>query len=549
MKNDATRSRSGRGNGGARGSGTGSGGGKSGGGNLFMRGLRAGSSVLKRFSKLKLKAFSRAEKKIGDATVKSLGVQSSVSLSEQTGEFEAHNLPDEWREALKETFGLPPQLCTCVEVPGYASPIPTVLQEMKEYLRFNRGYEAEGIFRKAPNKVEFERIKEQIRKGTFKACKDIHCISNLIKVWFRELPKKILNEAPYGEIQQMSDSKGSEARAIKLMGKFKEPYKSLLFWLIDTCVEVIKRKAQNRMSAQALAIVIAPNLYKTPVFMAGDVHSSLEAMKKTKQYTLFWCLLVKWRARERAEGKVLLVDDAEGDGSMGRPPSDLPPELPPGAPPRGGPPVAPPAYPSVPPPLGKPALRKKRQGEVVTLRPAPPTLPTSLPPTARARVSTSSRPAPPTAEEFKKQPPPPSSVPPSSAEPARPTPRKSRRTSSSGAPIPPLPPRNRKSSARLSRGSFSGVLPAADAPSGPPPKGLVPGLPGDEPPSPPIGGAAPGELVVDGLGAPPELPPPGARGPPPDADLGEAPSVPPDDLPPGPPPGVGSSTPQVLDLF
>jgi hypothetical protein len=37
-------------------------------------------------------------------------------------------------------------------------------------------------------------VKSQINQGKFTSCKDVNCISNLLKVWFRELPQPLLAE-------------------------------------------------------------------------------------------------------------------------------------------------------------------------------------------------------------------------------------------------------------------------------------------------------------------------------------------------------------------
>ena len=51
-----------------------------------------------------------------------------------------------------------------------------------------------GIFRLAPDASECDFIKKKLDDATFKdqeTC-DVNCMSNLIKVWFRDLPINIL---------------------------------------------------------------------------------------------------------------------------------------------------------------------------------------------------------------------------------------------------------------------------------------------------------------------------------------------------------------------
>lgn len=49
-----------------------------------------------------------------------------------------------------------------------------------------------GVFRLQPDKAEAQRVKDEINSGTFAQCSDVCCISNLIKVWFREMPAQLL---------------------------------------------------------------------------------------------------------------------------------------------------------------------------------------------------------------------------------------------------------------------------------------------------------------------------------------------------------------------
>ncbi len=44
-----------------------------------------------------------------------------------------------------------------------------------------------------------------------------------------------------------------------------EPFASLLYWILDLCVLISSHSAVNKMTPQNLAIVFAPNLFKTMV--------------------------------------------------------------------------------------------------------------------------------------------------------------------------------------------------------------------------------------------------------------------------------------------
>jgi hypothetical protein len=143
-------------------------------------------------------------------------------------------------------------------VDGYASRIPSILLQMKKYLLENGGLQSEGIFRIAPDNDACTAVKRQFEESRFEKCDDINIIANLIKVYFREMPVKLLQSANPKSIS----SAETEAEFRAIVNKLKEPEKSLFLWLVDMCIEMYA--PVNRMTARNLAIVVAPNIFDTP---------------------------------------------------------------------------------------------------------------------------------------------------------------------------------------------------------------------------------------------------------------------------------------------
>lgn len=242
--------------------------------------------------------------------VTGMELKSGINVSSD-GKLEATDLPMAWSKALKATFGLPPQLCTVSKVPGYVSPIPTILEDMKTMLTNLNGFHSEGIFRLAPEKQDFDSFKADISSGSdnYKNCDNINCIANAIKVWFRDLPTPLLGSTDYSDINASVLAEGYE-KAVAILDSILEPHQSILKWLLDLSVEVIKESATNRMSSEAVSIVMAPNLYKMPAFDPTDLATALAAMKKSKTYTKFWERLIDWRYEMMTKG----AESAEDDG-------------------------------------------------------------------------------------------------------------------------------------------------------------------------------------------------------------------------------------------
>eukprot|EP00466_Bigelowiella_natans_P014199 jgi/Bigna1/81625/fgenesh1_pg.82_\ len=128
---------------------------------------------------------------------------------------------------------------------------------MKRYLFENGGLQTEGIFRLAPDHNECARVKKELDAACFERCEDINVIANLIKVWFREMPTKLLTGIDPKRIQ---DCKNQED-ALNIVSTLKEPSQSILLWLLDALAIVSQYQYINKMSPQNLAIVMAPNLF------------------------------------------------------------------------------------------------------------------------------------------------------------------------------------------------------------------------------------------------------------------------------------------------
>mmetsp|Transcript_7255 Transcript_7255/g.13929 ORF Transcript_7255/g.13929 Transcript_7255/m.13929 type:complete len:434 (+) Transcript_7255:135-1436(+) len=180
-------------------------------------------------------------------------------------------LPKGWEENLAKQFALGPDKVECLKVEGYVSRIPLVLIQMKKYLFENNGLQSEGIFRLAPDQNECKKVKDLLDRAKFKKCADINVIANLIKVWFREMPDRLLTGIAPSTIQDCKDSKG----ALKIVDTLKEPNKSLVLWLLDMLVDVAKWSHVNKMNPRNLAIVMAPNLFTADNLdpMAGLAYS------------------------------------------------------------------------------------------------------------------------------------------------------------------------------------------------------------------------------------------------------------------------------------
>eukprot|EP01103_Thecamoeba_quadrilineata_P005657 TRINITY_DN15426_c0_g1_i1.p1 TRINITY_DN15426_c0_g1~~TRINITY_DN15426_c0_g1_i1.p1 ORF type:complete len:355 (+),score=46.48 TRINITY_DN15426_c0_g1_i1:64-1065(+) len=152
-------------------------------------------------------------------------------------------------------FGCDPSSLETIDDAGFR--VPRILAMMKEALITNGGLESEGIFRLAGEALDIKQVKVEMNANQFTGNYDVNTLASLIKIWFRELPVPILNVFPK-EVIEASDPQAF----VEAYDNLVHPNKVLMDWLIDFLNRVAEKQDINKMSAQNLAIVLAPNLYE-----------------------------------------------------------------------------------------------------------------------------------------------------------------------------------------------------------------------------------------------------------------------------------------------
>jgi len=185
-------------------------------------------------------------------------------------------------------FGVDPTSLELTEDEGFK--VPAILALMRHSLVENGGLSQEGIFRLAGEQTEIKRIKEIMNKKEFSASNDINTIASLIKIWFRELPTPILNALPPESIFYSSDM----SDCVNAFNTLPEPQKTLLDWLLHLLILTATNSSVNKMSAQNLAIVVAPNLY--------DVSTSnpMEGLVMSQKCVQFLHNVLQWKIQNPA---------------------------------------------------------------------------------------------------------------------------------------------------------------------------------------------------------------------------------------------------------
>eukprot|EP00002_Diphylleia_rotans_P037647 TRINITY_DN8435_c0_g1_i1.p1 TRINITY_DN8435_c0_g1~~TRINITY_DN8435_c0_g1_i1.p1 ORF type:complete len:459 (+),score=85.73 TRINITY_DN8435_c0_g1_i1:67-1443(+) len=173
-------------------------------------------------------------------------------------------------------FGVPISTLSLVE--DHAYNVPSILATLRTILAGKNGLLQEGIFRLAGDESEMKRIRMQLNQGNHTDTDDLNAVACLIKLWYRDCPELFLNHID----PQFFANDLNEDSCVAEFQKLPEPVFSLLAWLFELFVDVAYYSSTNKMNTKNLAIVIAPNLYKT-----SDQISPVESLLFSQKVAAF----------------------------------------------------------------------------------------------------------------------------------------------------------------------------------------------------------------------------------------------------------------------
>ncbi|KAL3828574.1 hypothetical protein ACJIZ3_017376 [Penstemon smallii] len=167
--------------------------------------------------------------------------------------------------------------------------IPTILLLMQRHLYSQGGLQSEGIFRITGGNSQEVYVRDQLNRGVVPESIDIHCMAGLIKAWFRELPRGVLDSlAPEQVIQCQSEEDCSAL--VRLLPPTEA---SLLDWAINLMADVVQEEHRNKMNTRNIAMVFAPNM--------TQLADPLTALVYAVQVMNFLKILIEKTLREREE--------------------------------------------------------------------------------------------------------------------------------------------------------------------------------------------------------------------------------------------------------
>ncbi|XP_009598932.1 rho GTPase-activating protein 5-like [Nicotiana tomentosiformis] len=146
--------------------------------------------------------------------------------------------------------------CMQLSFDSRGNSVPTILLMMQRRLYAQRGLQAEGIFRINAENGQEEFVREQLNRGIIPDNIDVHCLAGLIKAWFRELPRGVLDPLSPEEIMRAQ----SEVECVRLVRLLPPTEAALLDWAINLMADVAQLESFNKMNARNIAMVFAPNM-------------------------------------------------------------------------------------------------------------------------------------------------------------------------------------------------------------------------------------------------------------------------------------------------
>lgn len=167
--------------------------------------------------------------------------------------------------------------------------VPTILLLIQKRLYSEGGLQAEGIFRINAENGQEDYVRDQLNRGLVPYGVDVHCLAGLIKAWFRELPKGILDSLTPEQVLHCN----TEEESTELVNLLPQMEASLLGWAINLMADVVQHEHQNKMNARNIAMVFAPNMTQ----MADPLTALLHAV----QVMNFLKSLILKTLREREE--------------------------------------------------------------------------------------------------------------------------------------------------------------------------------------------------------------------------------------------------------
>ncbi|KAJ9539051.1 hypothetical protein OSB04_031784 [Centaurea solstitialis] len=178
------------------------------------------------------------------------------------------HLPPKPPSASIRVFGVSAESMQC-SYDERGNSVPTILLMMQKRLYSEGGLQAEGIFRINAENSEEEDVRKQLNRGFVPHGIDVHCLAGLIKAWFRELPRGVLDCLRPEQVMHCN----TEEECSRLVESLPQTEAALLDWAINLMADVVTYESLNKMNARNIAMVFAPNMTQMADPLTALIHA------------------------------------------------------------------------------------------------------------------------------------------------------------------------------------------------------------------------------------------------------------------------------------
>ncbi|EEY57402.1 serine/threonine protein kinase [Phytophthora infestans T30-4] len=250
-----------------------------------------------------------------------------VKYNSIQAQYEGAPMSAEWA-ALHKQFGIALSHMRCRQGTDIDDQVPALVRMLRRELARHGGLKCKYIFRVSPVQDEVQRAKAAINRGSFEPAQvsDPHVYASLLKLWLRELPVLLLDVLDVHDLASVTKlvTTGKldddddlhlvttenidlvDAQIARTLQKLGQRENAVFQWLLEHMLEVNTHRSVNQMTTQALATVMAPNVFSC----AGMARSTQEnAGNLMKQIVLFLRVLLSWRRASLPASTYLLEQE------------------------------------------------------------------------------------------------------------------------------------------------------------------------------------------------------------------------------------------------
>ncbi|ETP05365.1 STE/STE20/MST protein kinase [Phytophthora nicotianae CJ01A1] len=236
-----------------------------------------------------------------------------VKYNSIQAQYEGAPMSAEWA-ALHQQFGISLAHMRCRQGTDTEDQVPALIRMLRRELVRHGGLQCKYIYRVSPVQDELQRAKAAINRGSFEPAQlsDPHVYASLLKLWLRELPVLLLDVLDVQDLASITKLVNTgkldddddlhlfttgnidlvDAQITRTLVKLGSRENAVFQWLLEHMLEVNSHRSVNHMTTQALATVMAPNVFSC----AGMARSTQEnAGNLMKQIVLFLRVLLSWR--------------------------------------------------------------------------------------------------------------------------------------------------------------------------------------------------------------------------------------------------------------